>query len=94
MNWERRASPCGGFTSAHCGTEVHVEFHRPGVVTKAVLRAFFQPLLDELGFVTTRTQREDTRNARFVQRLGFKKTWADDQYDYYMLTAVPFTKER
>jgi hypothetical protein len=35
----------------------------------------------------------DDTSRRFVQRIGFEQTWSDEDYDYFMLTALPFGKK-
>lgn len=91
--WEIVTSACGGCTAAVKGTEIHVEFG-PGLrFTRASVREFLAPLLAREGLLTTRTEHEDQRHRLFVIRLGFRKTWSDDQYDYYAMTELPFGKE-
>lgn len=92
--WSVVTSPCGGCLAARRGVEIHVHFTRTGVITRRKVREFLAPMLDELGFLTTRTPRADERSRRFVTRLGFKHTWSDDNFDYHSLTALPFSKER
>lgn len=91
--WRVRKSPCGGYSLLVAGAEVHVDLHRPGVVTRRSVRAALVPLLEEFGFVTTRTELADQRSRRFVEAIGFRETWADDLYTYYILTKKPFSKE-
>lgn len=82
-----------GFTRYTRGCEVHVDLRRPGVVTRRTIREFFAPVLDKHGMATTRALRGDPRLDRFLKRIGFNRSWSDDHYDYYILTAMPFTKE-
>lgn len=90
--WSAVPSPCGGWLAARKGTEIHVSFNRTNVIRRGKVQAFLKPMLEELGFLTTRTQREDERSRRFVTKLGFKHTWSDNNFDYYSLTALPFSK--
>lgn len=90
--WEKHVSRCGGCVAALLGTEIHVMFARTGVVRRQATREFLAPLFDRLGFLTTRTPVGDQRHGRFVRRLGFKHTWSDKDYDYFILTALPFSK--
>ena len=79
-----------------CGAEVHFEIapeHRGRVIYRNVTREFLRPVFEKHGMLTTKTEIGDEVNARFLKRLGFKPTWSDDRYDYYMLTALPFEKK-
>lgn len=81
----------------HAGSEVHFEVlpeHRHRVIYRGVTRDFLRPLFEEHGFLTTKVPREDAASARFVQRIGFRQTWSDEGHDYYMLTSLPFTKDK
>jgi hypothetical protein len=77
------------------GTEIHFgivpEFRR-----KAILRSrtqeFLRPMLERRGFLTTRVLRTSTAQKRFVERVGFKPTWADETFQYYLLGQVPFVR--
>ena len=91
--WELRDSDCGGCTAAVKGTEIHVEFHRQGVVLRDKVRRFLAPLLGREGFLTTRVAVNDRVHDAFVRRLGFSSTWSDGTFQYYILTALPFSKE-
>lgn len=91
--WSTVTSACGGCTALRRGAEIHVRFNREGVITRRKVREFLGPMLEELGLLTTRVRLGDERSARFVQRLGFKKTWSDEAYDYFNLTALPFSRE-
>lgn len=91
--WERKPTPVDGVDLIIGGTEVHAILKRSGVVTRRNVRAVLVPLMDDLGFVTTRVSHHDARSTRFVRSIGFKKTWADDRFTYYMLTNTPFTRK-
>ena len=77
------------------GTEIHFgivpEFRR-----KAILRGrtqeFLRPMLDRRGFLTTRVLLGSEAQMRFVERVGFKPTWADENFQYYLLGRVPFVR--
>jgi hypothetical protein len=78
------------------GTEVHFEVasgHEHKVIYRHVTRNFLRPVFDEFGLLTTKTERDDEVNKRFITRLGFRHSWSDADYDYYMLTALPFGKK-
>lgn len=79
-----------------CGTEIHFEIapgHEHKVIFRHVTREFLKPMFDKHGLLTTKTWIGDEVNARFITRLGFEKTWSDAEYDYYILTALPFEKK-
>lgn len=77
------------------GTEVHVCAKPQGrgrVVTRRKIREVLGPVLARFGMLTTRAKKDDP--ATFVRRMGFKKSWSDGVFDYYVLTALPFSKEK
>jgi len=91
--WRREQTPCGGCIAALKGTEIHVHFTRKGVITRRVVQNFLGPLLDELGYLTTRCNTGDAVTKRFLTKLGFEPTWSDGQYEFFMLARLPFRKE-
>lgn len=79
------------------GTEVHfyaVPAWRRRLVLRERTQAFLSPLLERFGFLTTRihNDRWGNKQRRFVERVGFKPTWADNQFQYYMLGTLPFAR--
>ena len=75
------------------GSEIHLEhLVARKWMTRALIHEHLGPALEILGFLTTRVPRDDTTNRRFIERLGFEKTWSDDQFDYYMLGSLPFSR--
>lgn len=92
--WTRVVSRCGGCVGAVLGSEIHVEFIRTGVVKRDAVREFLEPLLEPWGFLTTRCFKGDRRTRRFLEKLSFKSTWSDDEFEYFILTALPFSKEK
>ena len=79
------------------GTEVHFEIDpafRHRVIRKQVTRDFLRPVLDEEGFLTTKMFAGDKVNRKFVERIGFRHTWTDGTFDYFMLTALPFETKK
>lgn len=54
------------------------------------LRAQLAPLLAKHGFLTTRVRHEDQENQRFNRLFGFAPTWSDDQFQYFIMTKLPF----
>lgn len=78
------------------GTEVHFEVDpefRHKVIRRHWGRAFLKPLLEELEFLTTKVPHGDAPARRFVTGVGFGSTWSDADYEYFMLTALPFEKK-
>lgn len=77
------------------GTEVHV-CCKPGcrgrMVTRRKIREVLGSVFERLGFLTTRVLIGDP--ATVVRRLGFKKTWSNELFDHYILTAMPYSKEK
>lgn len=77
------------------GTEVHLAVapqHQRRKFTRARAQRFVAPLLEEHGFLTTRVLHGKLTEQLFVQRLGFKPTWADSQFQYYLLGHLPFAR--
>lgn len=79
----------------HMGTEVHfaiAKSARRRTITRQRTREFLRPLFEQKGFLTTRLLRRHKGPRRFIERIGFKNTWSDDEYDYFMLTDLPFER--
>lgn len=78
------------------GCELHVvlppEKRGKGIITRAGVRAALQPVLEQYGYVTTRIVKGDGSQRLFIDRLGFKPTWSDERYTYFILTQLPFGK--
>ena len=78
------------------GSEIHFMVepeHRRKLWPRRLAREFLAPLFERCGYLTTRCRVVDDATAsRFVQRLGFKRTWCDGVYDYYMLDTLPFSR--
>lgn len=91
--WDVITTSDGSCTAAIKGTEIHVEFHRAGAITRQNIREVLGPLLEREGYATTRVPHGDERSKRFVERMQFAETWGDENYAYYILTALPFSKE-
>lgn len=78
------------------GTEIHfalVEGWRPQSCYRGAIKAFLKPLIERQGFLTTRVPHDRVAQKRFVQRLGFKPTWRDEQVEYFLLSHVPFERK-
>lgn len=56
------------------------------------MRDFLKPLFDRFGMLTTRVEHSDILNQRFNKAFGFKRTWSDHRYHYFMMTELPFSK--
>lgn len=79
-----------------CGTEVHFEIdpaHRRRLLSKKTLREILQPVMEKFGYLTTKIPVECEEDLKFVERVGFQKTWTDGEFEYLMLTRYPFEKE-
>lgn len=77
------------------GTELHFALlpgFRPKGCVRGAIHAFLQPLLEAHGFLTTRVRLGQVAEKTFVQRVGFKPTWNDDNFQYYLLGALPFAR--
>ena len=79
------------------GAEIHLEHKvdRPWM-TRALIHQHLAPALDRLGFLTTRVPADGSEQAHrsrwFIERLGFERTWGDEQFDYFMLGELPFKR--
>jgi hypothetical protein len=88
------------FNGEHIGTlivrgmEVHFAFTKiPQSSIRRAARQMLAPVLDKFGMLTTRVPKGMLASEKFVRRVGFKKTWHDDTYDYYMLTTLPWERK-
>lgn len=80
----------------HAGTEVHfaiAKSARGKTINRRRTREFLKPLFDEKGFLTTRLLHDRAGQRKFIERIGFKKTWSDKKYDYFMLDELPFERK-
>lgn len=79
----------------YLGTEAHLNV-RPGmegkVLSKKALKELFAPIMDKWGFMTTKLPIGSKEEQRFIERIGFTKTWGDESFDYFMLTTQPFER--
>jgi hypothetical protein len=79
------------------GNEIHFgikkEF-RKKLIQRKRTREYLQPLLERKSFLTTRVILNDKLKQNFVERLGFKNTWHDEEFQYYILTKLPFERKR
>lgn len=82
-------------TAVMKGTEIHfalVPSWRPRSCQRGAIRAFLKPLFDRHGFLTTRVAHERPVQKKFVQRVGFKPTWRDEQVEYFLLGKMPYER--
>lgn len=79
------------------GTEIHfalAEDWRGRAITRARTREFLAPLIARRGYLTTRAEMPDAERRSFLERLGFRRTWTQDNgIEHYMLTCLPFDKK-
>ena len=79
------------------GTEIHfalIEGWRPKACQRGAIQAFLKPLLERQGYLTTRVPHERPAQKKFVQRVGFRPTWRDEQVEYFLLGSVPFERKQ
>lgn len=76
------------------GTEFHFLAAEGFQLDRKLMRQGLQVLLDRYGFLTTRVAHDDTANMRFNRLFGFRPTWADSQFQYFMLTEAPFGERK
>lgn len=79
------------------GSEVHIAVavgYKPKACQRRAIKSFLQPLFNQYGFVTTRIPHHRLAQKRFVERVGFKPTWKDDNFEYYLLASMPFERNR
>ena len=90
-----RSVPVNGIeVAAACmsGSEIHFAIApewRHRVIARLRAREFLAPLFDVHGFLTTRTEPNKPHH-RFLERMGFMRTWNDGIHDHYMMTELPF----
>lgn len=78
------------------GTEIHFALdpnHYKTAMRRGPMREAIKPLFDRIGFLTTRILIGHKDQARFVERVGFEKTWSDGRFDYYLLANLPYERK-
>lgn len=78
------------------GTEVHFAIekaYRKKTICRHRAREFLAPLMEEYGYITTKLLHKYKGQQRFIERIGFKKTWSDDRFNYFMLSELPFERK-
>lgn len=98
-DWEMVSLVIDGETAgvaAMDGTEIHFALSpewRGRAVTRARTREFLAPLIARRGYLTTRAINPKPGQREFLERLGFRNTWTQqDGTEHYMLTVLPFDR--
>ena len=74
------------------GCEIHFcSLTDSPAVSRKNVRDAMEPLLIEYGYCTTRVPLEITDH-RLREKLGFRFSWADDYFNYFSATELPFEK--
>ncbi len=77
------------------GTEMHV-CAKPEYIGSAITRKniadTLSVLLEKHGFLTTRLFHGHDAERRFIERCGFRQTWQDATFNYFILTEAPYAK--
>lgn len=72
------------------GSEFHFVSGEHFKLNRKALRESIAPHMEQYGFLTTRVELHDKANQRFNKLFGFQPTWADDRFQYFILTELPF----
>lgn len=72
------------------GTEFHCIVLPHFKLKRKEMREFLRPLFERYGMLTTKLRHADRANERFNRAFGFKRTWSDSKYHYFMMTELPF----
>lgn len=76
------------------GPEIHFFSMVPGrAMSRKNTLEFLQPLYEKFGYVTTRVPLEETCH-KLRQVLGFEYMWSDDNFSYWCMTELPFSKAK
>lgn len=76
------------------GPEFHILSTAPGrAMTRKNILAFVKPVFEEHGYITTRVPLAETDH-RLRQALGFTRSWDDEQYSYWAMTALPYERHK
>ena len=76
------------------GPEIHIETFVTGrALTRRNVIEHLAPLIEEYGFATTRVPISETDH-KLRTALGFTQTWNDDQFSYWVLTELPFSRDK
>lgn len=88
--WETHPYGDGMGVALTKGTEFHFVPSEKFRFKRSLMAAQMKPLLERFGFLTTRIQHGDTESQRINRLFGFTPTWADDKFQFSILTALPF----
>jgi hypothetical protein len=75
------------------GPEIHMQAFSDGVMSRKNVLEHVAPLLAEFGYCTTRTPLSETDH-KLRKVLGFIPTWADSNFQYWAMTAMPFQRKQ
>jgi hypothetical protein len=76
------------------GSEFHCITTPAFKLRRKAMREFLEPLFMRHGMLTTRVHHNDIANQRFNAAFGFRRTWSDDQFHYYMMADLPFGERK
>lgn len=78
------------------GMEVHFGL-LPGETPKACVRRpvreMLAPAFSRFDMLTTRVPHGMQAEKRFVQRVGFQPSWRDDNFEYFVLSELPWERK-
>lgn len=82
----------------YLGNEAHflvAPAWRRRLITRSRAREFIVELLRLCGgMITTRILHGSSGPEEFVKRLGFEKTWSDEQFNYFALCKAPYERSK
>jgi hypothetical protein len=94
-DWKRQVATRDGKDVAVVltkGTEIHfVSLDEKRAMTRKNTLEFLKPIHDEFGYVTTRVPIAET-NHRLREILGFQYQWSDENFSYWILHDLPWSK--
>lgn len=76
------------------GTEFHCRLFAGSKLRRSEMRDFLRPIFERYGHLTTRVEHGDAANERFNKLFGFERTWSDGRYHYFLMSELPFSKEK
>lgn len=76
------------------GTELHCQLFENSGFNRSEMREFLRPMFERHGFLTTRVPIADLANQRFNKLFGFKRTWSDSKFHYFLMARLPFSREQ
>lgn len=76
------------FAFVHKGPQFHFQSFSKRPITLKMIKSHLQPMIDQYGYVTTNTPKDDTRQHRFNRRFGFEAV-GEDAFDiHYRLEGI------